>query len=105
MSVLYASLFHVYSIFNPLHMPPIVKMPHLVSIEVGHSRQVAPLLKAHFLQQPEAGLIAFQYNRKNMPDLQRGTSRQRVPYQSCPDPLAMISWRKVITDLCCKAER
>ena len=59
-----------------LHVPPEVKVSHLFSIEVRYSWQVPPLFEAHFLQQAEARLIAFQYNGKEMPDLQRRTGRQ-----------------------------
>ena len=61
-----------------LHVPPVVKVPHLFSVEIRHSRQVAPLFKAGFLQQLEARLITFQYNGKEMPDLKGRASRQGV---------------------------
>ena len=61
-----------------LHVPPVVKVSHLFSIEVRYSWQVPPLFKAHFLQQAETRLITFQYDGKEMPDLQCRTSRQRM---------------------------
>jgi hypothetical protein len=88
-----------------LHVPPVVKVSHLFSIEVRYSWQVSPLFKAHFLQQAETRLITFQDDGKEMPDLQRRTSRQRMLHQGGPNPLAMVVQCNVITDLCRKAER
>jgi hypothetical protein len=51
---------------------------HFRSIEIGDLRQVTPSLKAHLLQQAQAGLIAFQNDRKEVPDPERRTGVQRV---------------------------
>src|SRR5690349_8748066 len=63
-----------------IHMPSIIEMTHLSSIKISHPWQIAPLFKAHFLQQLETSLIAFQDNRKDVPDPERRTSCQGVRY-------------------------
>lgn len=88
-----------------LHVSPVVKMPHLFPIEVCYSGQVAPLFKAHFPQQLEARIIAFQDNCKDVPDLERGTRGQCVLHQSGGNSPAMIRLCNVVTDFCRKAER
>ena len=86
-------------------MPPVIEMSYFFSIEVRHSRQVAPLCKAHFLQQPETRLVALQDDCKEMMDPERRASRQRVLDQRCPDSLTMIGISNVITDLSREAQR
>jgi hypothetical protein len=73
-----------------LHVSSIVEMPHLLAIEVSHSRQIPPLFKAHFLQQLETCLIAFQDNREEMPDLNRRTCHNGMLDQRRRDPTAMM---------------
>lgn len=53
-------------------------MPYFFSIEDSYPRQVAPLFEAHFFQQADTCFIAFEDNRKQMPDLQRRTGFHRM---------------------------
>jgi len=59
-------------------VPAVVQVAHFPSIEIGNLRHVTPSLKAHILQQAQAGLIAFQNDRKEVPDPEHRTGVQRV---------------------------